>query len=188
MAVKSSSEQIPAAVQQHYSALIALSDAYCSERLNDECAALCRKAAAALARKRPSPLVGGKLNTWACAIVYAVCQVNFLFDKSENPHTTADELSYAFDIARSTAGNKAKEVRDLLKMRQMDHKWMLPSKIAGNPLVWNIMVDGWIVDVRDRPREIQEEAFRKGYIPYIPDDHPPDRGASPPPKKPDELF
>ena len=33
-----------------------------------------------------------------------------------------------------------------------------------------IQVNGLIADARHLPREIQEEAFRKGLIPYIPDD------------------
>ncbi len=37
-----------------------------------------------------------------------------------------------------------------------------------NPLAWMIQVDGFIVDARDAPREIQEEAFLRGLIPYIP--------------------
>ena len=35
-------------------------------------------------------------------------------------------------------------------------------------MAWMIMVDGLIVDARHVPRQIQEEAYRKGLIPYIP--------------------
>jgi hypothetical protein len=45
----------------------------------------------------------------------------------------------------------------------------LPSQIDDNPLVWHIMVDGFIVDARSMPREIQEIAYEKGLIPYVPD-------------------
>jgi hypothetical protein len=31
-----------------------------------------------------------------------------------------------------------------------------------------ITVDGFIIDARYAPREIQEEALRKGLIPYLP--------------------
>jgi hypothetical protein len=44
----------------------------------------------------------------------------------------------------------------------------LPSRLEDNPLAWMVMVNGFIVDVRDMPREVQEEAFRKGLIPYLP--------------------
>jgi hypothetical protein len=37
-----------------------------------------------------------------------------------------------------------------------------------NPRAWFIMVNGLIVDARHMPREIQEIAYEKGLIPYIP--------------------
>ena len=37
-------------------------------------------------------------------------------------------------------------------------------------MAWMIQVNGLIVDARHLPRDIQEEAFRKGLIPYIPAD------------------
>jgi hypothetical protein len=49
--------------------LIEMTDSFCKEFLNDEYAELCRKLATALARKRPSPLLQGKLETWACGVV-----------------------------------------------------------------------------------------------------------------------
>ena len=39
-----------------------------------------------------------------------------------------------------------------------------------NPLIWMLQVNGFSIDVRQAPREIQEEAFRKGLIPSLPDD------------------
>ena len=170
MAAKGPREQVPAAVEPLFTAIVSLTDAFCRDALNEECADMCRKVAATLARKRPTPLVNGKVQTWACGIVYVVGQVNFLFDKSKAVHTTADELTAAFGIAKSTASNKAKDIRTLLKMGMFDHKWTLPSELDKSGLVWMISVDGLIVDVRYCSREIQEEAFRKGYIPYIPAD------------------
>ena len=63
---------------------------------------------------------------------------------------------------------KSKQIRDVLDMYQMDPNWTLPSMVDDNPLVWMIQVNGLIIDARHAPREIQEEAFRKGLIPYIP--------------------
>ena len=37
-------------------------------------------------------------------------------------------------------------------------------------MAWMIQVNGLIADARQLPREIQEAAFRKGLIPYIPAD------------------
>ncbi len=44
----------------------------------------------------------------------------------------------------------------------------LPSLMADKPMAWLIQVDGLIVDARHAPRGIQEEAFRRGMIPYLP--------------------
>ena len=37
-------------------------------------------------------------------------------------------------------------------------------------MVWMLQVNGFMVDVRHAPREVQEIAFKKGLIPYIPAD------------------
>src|SRR5712692_10659361 len=58
--------------------------------------------------------------------------------------------------------------RTVLGMYQMDPNWTLPSKIDDNLLAWMIQVNGLVIDARHAPRAIQEEAFRKGLIPYIP--------------------
>ena len=65
---------------------------------------------------------------------------------------------------------KSKLIRKLLKIRQFDPKWTLPSKLDDNPRVWMLSVNGFIMDIRDAPRELQVEAFQKGLIPYIPAD------------------
>ena len=35
-------------------------------------------------------------------------------------------------------------------------------------MAWNVMLNGFIVDARRLPRHLQEEAYRKGLIPYLP--------------------
>ena len=55
-------------------------------------------------------------------------------------------------------------------MSQFDPDWCLPSMVETNPLVWMIEVDGFTVDARWLPRELQEIAFEKGLIPYVPDE------------------
>ncbi len=164
------SEKIPMQMQSIFDAIVELTDKFCKEYLNDEYALLSRYATAALCRKRPSPLLKGKINTWACAIIYALGQVNFLFDKSEEIYVSTNDLCKSFGIAKSTASSKSKTVRDLLRMSQLDPNWSLPSNMDSNPMTWTIMYDGFIVDVRTLPREIQEVAYEKGLIPYIPDD------------------
>jgi len=142
----------------------------CNQHLNSEYAELARRLAATLARKRPSPILRGKPEIWACAILYALGTVNFLFDKSQTPHMRADELCAVFGVSQSSGANKAKLIRDMLKMYQLDPNWCLPSRVDENPLIWILQVNGMMVDIRHMPREVQVIAFEKGLIPYIPAD------------------
>ena len=161
-------ESVPRPMRPAFDAIVALTDPFCAEHLNAEYAELCRKMAAALGRKRPSPLLGGKTNTWAAAIVHAVGSNNFLFDRSQPLYISAADLAAAFGLATSTVGNKSRVIRDALKMHNYDWHWALPSKVDTYPGAWYISVDGLMLDARHVSRDIQEEAARRGLIPYLP--------------------
>ncbi len=148
--------------------LVELTDTFCRNHLNEEYAELCRKLAEKLSRKRPSPLLSGKLNTWACGIVRTIGWVNFLDDRAQTPHMKLTKIDEIFGVAQSTGGAKSAAIRKMLKIHQFDHVWSLPSKIDQNPRAWLIQVNGFHVDARTLDRSIQEEAFRKGLIPYVP--------------------
>ena len=75
-------------------------------------------------------------------------------------------------MAESTGQGKAKAIRELLQIRQFDFRWMLRQRIEESPLAWMISVNGFVLDARRLKREVQEEAFRKGLIPYIPGEKP----------------
>jgi hypothetical protein len=49
--------------------LVKMTDTFCREFLNEEYAELCHKLVMALSRKRPSPLLRGRLETWASGVV-----------------------------------------------------------------------------------------------------------------------
>ena len=168
MPPKTKSLTVPEVMQSRYEEITALTNALCHEKLNDEYALVCREMTATLARKRPSPLVNGHAKSWACAIVYTVGSVNFLFDKSQVPHLRADELCAWFGLSKSTGGNKSSQIKQMLKISLLDTQWTLPSRIDSNPMAWLVTVNGFIVDARSLPRPMQEEAYRKGLIPYLP--------------------
>lgn len=164
----SSKERVPATLRERYDRIVALTDAVCGQHLSEEYALLCRKMAAALSRKRPSPLSSGQAESWACGIAHAIGTVNFLFDRSQKPHLTAQQLCALFGVSQSTAASKAGQIRKILGLMPFHPEWSLPSKLEDNPLVWMVSVNGFIMDVRTAPREVQEIAFEKGLIPYVP--------------------
>lgn len=152
--------------------IVDMTDDFCRQYLNDEYAALCRKLAEKLARKRPSPLVSGKPESWACGIVRTIGLMNFLDDPTQKPHMKLKAIDAAFGVGVSTSQGKSMQIRKLLKIRQFDWQWLLPSRLDDLPIVWMLTVNGFPMDIRDAPREAQEVAFEKGLIPYIPADRP----------------
>jgi Domain of unknown function (DUF6398) len=77
-------------------------------------------------------------------------------------------LCAGFGVSKSTGAAKSKAVRDALAMGQMDPRWYRPSKMEDTPFAWMIMVDGLAVDARHLPQDIQEAAYEKRLIPYVP--------------------
>jgi hypothetical protein len=161
---------VPKPMLARYLEIAELIKDFSDAMLNEEYEELCLRALQKLCRKRPSPLVSGSAYTWACGIVYAIGANNFIFDRSQPIHMTGADIADYFGVAKSTAGSKASEIKRLLKLNRYNTEFQLEEMIAKNPAVWYLDVNGFIVDVRDMPRDIQEAAFRQGLIPYIPAD------------------
>jgi hypothetical protein len=161
--------RIPDAARPAYDAVVAKTDAFCRAHLTDEYAQLCRRLVGALARQWPTPISRGKPESWAGGAVRAVGWANFLGDPSQSPHMTTADIDRAFGVSEATGHAKSKAIRDLLDIHRFDPDWTLPSQTGRNPMAWLISVNGLLVDARMMPRELQEQAVRKGLIPYLPE-------------------
>ncbi len=161
---------VPKVMLPVYEKIVALTDDVCDRHLNPEYREMARAMALTLCRKRPSPLASGQPRTWACGIVYVLGRVNFLGDESFSPHMTTADLCAAFGVSESATHAKARVIEETLGTGPFDRRWTLPSLAETNPLVWIAEVNGLVVDLRQTPREVQEIAFAKGMIPYIPAD------------------
>ena len=162
------SETVPQGMNKTFEDIATLTDEFSTTHLNDEYAQMIRYAIAALCRKRPSPLAKGRAKTWACGITHAIGMINVLSDPSQDPHMRASEIYQIFGVSASTGQAKSKLVRDTLKMDPFDPHWTLPSKLEDHPMAWMISYDGMILDARSLPLHIQEVAYSKGLIPYVP--------------------
>src|ERR1700675_4304547 len=154
---KRPSSRIAEEVQPAFEEVAGLIDAFCKEHLNNEYADLCRRLTEKLARKRPSPLVSGKPNTWACGIVRTIGWVNFLDDKSETPYMKMTAIDKAFGVGESTGQGKSMLIRKMLKIKPMDPAWSLRSRMDQNPMAWMIRRNGFPGEGRFLKRQIQEE-------------------------------
>lgn len=160
--------RIPVALRPVAEEIVAITDAVCSAVLDEEYARLARRAVVKLARKRPSPLLSGRRATWGAGVVYALGRANFLTDPTIEPFLTADQLSEAFGVAKSTMSNKARLVEDLLRISPFSPEFQRADIAEHNPLIWIVELDGLAVDARHLPFEYQADAFQRGLIPYIP--------------------
>ena len=168
MAKRKASSKASAEVDPVLERIVAMTDQFCREKLNEEYAVLCRHLAEKLARKRPSPLLGGKPETWACGIIRTIGWVNFLDDSSKKPHMKLTAIDKAFGVAESTGQGKSKTIRTMLKIGQFDHHWTLPSRMDDSSMIWMKEVNGFIMDIRRCTREIQEIAFAERPDPLHP--------------------
>lgn len=81
---------------------------------------------------------------------------------------TAKELADPFGVAASTASSKAAQIEKMLKIDYSRAEWCLPSKVASNSMLWMVSIDGFAVDARMLPVEMQELCYEKGLIPFVP--------------------
>lgn len=156
-------------MRRKFAAITTKADAFCQQYLNEEYMQLIRLGVAALCRKRPSPLLLGSEDAWAAGVVHAIGSANFVFDKSQTPHCKATDIYSFFAVGRNTGQGKSKIIQELLNIHQLSRQWTLPSRADDNPLIWMLEINGMMIDIRDLPVDVQEVAYRKGLIPYVPD-------------------
>ena len=160
--------RIPKEMQQHYDVIGQTITDFCKENLDEEYEQLCLKALEKLCRKRPSPLLKGRSNTWAAGIVYAVGAANFIFDRDNEYYISASDLADFFGLSKSTASSKAAEIRKMFNIDMFSGEWTVPSGMDSNPMIWMVSVNGLAVDARTLPLEYQQLCYERGLIPYIP--------------------
>ncbi len=93
-----------------------------------------------------------------------------MHDPDRSPHMTSAQLAKGFGVSQGTMMTKSRIIRDKLDITTLDPDWCTPAMLVDNPLVWMFDVGGFLIDIRDTPRQVQEEAYRQGLIPFIPAD------------------
>lgn len=159
--------RIPAALRCRVREILAITNQACTQHLDDEYAHVCRQLVGRLARKRPSPLTRGDTRIWAAGAIYAVGQVNFLFDRSRRPHMTADQLAACLGVVKTTMANKAALISKTLNLGVLEPDLTTTAMLEQHPLAWLVEIDGLIVDARMLPLDLQDEARRRGLIPDL---------------------
>lgn len=161
-------KQVPNKLHERFQEIVALTDSFCNDHLDEEYRDLCREMAALLCQKRV-PVASGKPAGWAAGIVYSVGWVNFLNDPSQPHHMKAEDMARHAGVSLATLMSRAKVIREGLGLMRMDPRWTVGALLEKNPFVWLIQDQhGMIHDLRKAPRAVQEEAYRRGLIPFVP--------------------
>jgi hypothetical protein len=94
-------EEVPEKLRPRFAEIVALTDRFCDDHLDQEFKGLCREMAAVLCRER-FPVTSGKAAGWAAGIVYSVGWVNFLGDPSQPHHVKAEDMARAVGVSPAT--------------------------------------------------------------------------------------
>jgi hypothetical protein len=143
-------------IKQKEKLLLGLTGDFCTKKLNDDYIQLCEKLIKKLGRKRNVPFETGKIEIWAAGIIHALGLINFLFDKSEEPYISVNDINDYFGTKQSSVTGKSKQIRDLLKLSHFDKEFSVRGMVNKNPLENMVMVDGFIVPLDTIPIDLQE--------------------------------
>ena len=105
-------------IKQKEEQLIQLVKRFCQDMLDKEYEELSVKLVEKMGRKNDVPFKRGRLDIWASAVIYALAQVNFLFDKSFEPYLSADDICNYFNTKKSTVSDKARRISDMFNSNQ----------------------------------------------------------------------
>lgn len=151
-------------IQSVSQTLIQMTGEFCDQYLDEEYKHLAEKLILKMERKHQVPFLRGRPNTWAAAVIYALGQINFLFDSSFEPYVSADDIAGHFGLSKSTIGQKAKVIRDTFNLFSWDQEFSTQAMREDDPLKDMVMIDGFIVPVSMLSPEEQAELRRRGII------------------------
>ena len=137
--------------------LISLTTEFCEQHLDDEYEQLCEKLIRKMSRKRNVPYLSGRIEIWAAGVIYALGQINFLFDRCFEPYATHDDICDYFGTKKSTTSQKAKFIRDMFKMRYGNDEFLTERNKKDKPFGKSMMINGLIVPIDLLESESQED-------------------------------
>jgi len=137
--------------------LISLTTEFCEQHLGDEYERLCEKLIRKMSRKRNVPYLSGRIEVWAAGVIYALGQINFLFDRSFEPYATHDDICDHFGTNKSTTSQKAKLIRDMFKMRYGNDEFLTERNKKDKPFGKSMMINGLILPIDLLESESHEE-------------------------------
>ena len=138
--------------------LLDMVESFSKEHINKEYAKICSNLVKKMGRKHDVPFKRGKIEIWASAVIYAIGQINFLFDKSFEPYVTADEICDYFKTKKSTVSSKAKTIRDMFKMGYYDEEFSTQRMNDNNPFKDMVVSDSGFIAPKSMLNEDMDDS------------------------------
>lgn len=154
--------KVPVAMRLRLMEILAVSDQICARISTRSTPSFAACSSLGWRASAPSPLARGDVRIWAAGAIYAVGKVNFLFDRSQDLHLTADELAERIGVAKSTMANKASLISKTLGLGIFEPDVTRVAMLEQHPMAWIVQAIGFLVDARALPQELQDEARRRG--------------------------
>lgn len=89
---------------------------FCDKHLTDEYMELSMNVVEEMAGSKNPYYERGNLEVWASAVIYAVCQINSVFDESNDPHITRKDILDHFNTKQSVVSKKAINLRNIYNL------------------------------------------------------------------------
>lgn len=127
--------------------IIDMVSSFCDDKLDEEYKELSIKLVEKMGRKHDVPFKRGRLDIWASAVIYALGQINFLFDKHSKPYASPDMICDYFGTKKSTVSDKARIIRETLKIREFNEEFSTVIRLAYTPKMYIEPKSGLIIPV-----------------------------------------
>lgn len=147
---------IPAFMERRYDELIAEFDRACAEHLTPEFLAPGREMIRALCVSSLTPMKG-RASHWIAAVIWALEQLNY----ASPPHSD-ETIGEWFKIAAKSVSSKGSAIMAALQVQPHDPRWSFSPH--DSPWTWMVRVNGVLIDARNLPEAVQQEALRQGAL------------------------
>lgn len=126
-------QDIKEKVEEKKMELLELTLNFSHQHLNSEYDEVIEKLILKMSRKREVPFLTGKIEIWAASVIHALGTINFLFDKTNEPYVSVQDINSFFGTKQSTTSQKSKIIRDMFKMTYFDKEFSIERIRQENP-------------------------------------------------------
>jgi hypothetical protein len=150
--------RVPKALRPRGGAMMGLTDRFIAEHLDADYVQPARRILASLARKRPSPLLGGEPRVWAAAVLHVIVAVNAVFEPSGEfpPKTLGAQLAQLAGLSEEDLWQQGEVIIRMLRLNPLD--FVLPRNVAPATefTSWLLAVESGLADARFPPPAIAD--------------------------------